>query len=673
MTDLENLDLLCINTIRTLSIDAVENAKSGHPGMPMGMAPTAYVLWTKYLRHNPKNPKWLNRDRFILSAGHGSMLLYSLLHLTGYDLSLDELKRFRQLHSKTPGHPEYHLTPGVETTTGPLGQGFGNGVGMAIAQKYLAQYFNRDGFNLFDYRIFGIVSDGDLMEGVQSEAASLAGHLRLDNIIYFYDDNKITIDGETRLTFSEDVSKRFEAYGWHVEHADGNDLQSVETALKRSLTENGGKPSLIVTKTNIGFGSPNKQDTADAHGAPLGEDEVRATKIAYGWDPDKHFFIPDEALAHFRKALSEGQERENRWNQLLEVYKAEYPDLYKDLLPIASNKIELNWKQILPVFVHDDGKLATRQASGKVLEQIVKHTPFIIGGAADLTPSNNTWVKSFTDFSPENRSGRYIRYGVREHAMGAIMNGLALSNLRPYGGTFLVFSDYMRPSVRLAALSGLPVVYVYTHDSIGLGEDGPTHQPIEHLASLRAIPNLYVVRPADANETAYAWQIALERTDGPTAIALSRQGLPVIDRTRYAPAINVLKGGYVLVGDENADILLIATGSEVHLALGAHEELNKRGVSARVVNLACWELFEQQTPEYRNEVIPPRIKRRISIEAGASFGWQKYTGEHGVEIAIDQFGVSAPVADAMIAFNFTVQHVVKRAEELMERSVPAID
>lgn len=667
MKQSNNLDTLCINTIRTLAIDAVEKAKSGHPGMPMGMAPTAYVLWTKYLRHNPAKPHWFNRDRFILSAGHGSMLLYSLLHLTGYDLPLDELKRFRQLHSKTPGHPEYHLTPGVETTTGPLGQGFGNGVGMAIAQKYLAAYFNRESFDIIDYKIYAIVSDGDLMEGVQSEAASLAGHLKLDNIVYFYDDNSITIDGETKLSYSENVEKRFTGYGWHVEHADGNDPGSIESAIKKCATGNKGKPSIIITKTNIGYGSPNKQDTADAHGAPLGEDEVKRTKEAYGWEPGKQFYIPGEALEHFRKALETGNQTEAGWNKTLDEYRMKHPGLYDDLKMLLDEKLQIDWEKTLPVFTAEDGKVATRKASGAILEHLVKTNHFIIGGSADLTPSNNTRVKTFEDYSAENRLGRYIRYGVREHGMGAIMNGLALSKLRPYSGTFLVFSDYMRPSVRLAALSGLPVIYVYTHDSIGLGEDGPTHQPVEHLASLRAMPNLFVVRPADANETGFAWQIAVERTDGPTAIALTRQGLPVIDRTKYAPASEVLKGGYVLAGGENTDIVLIATGSEVQLAIGAYEELLTKGINARVVNLACWEIFEQQTPEYREEVIPPHISLRISIEAGASFGWDAYTGTGGVKIAIDRFGVSAPVNDAMKAFHFTVEHVVSTAENMIKK------
>ena len=656
-----DLDTLCINTIRTLTIDAVEKAKAGHPGMPMGTAPVAYQLWTKHLRHHPENPQWINRDRFVLSAGHGSMLLYALLHLTGYDLPLDEIKQFRQLNSKTPGHPEYEPELGVETTTGPLGQGFGNGVGMAIAQKYLAAYFNRDGFPVIDYTIYGIVSDGDIMEGVQSEAASLAGHLKLDNIIYFYDDNSISIDGETDLAFSEDVGTRYKAYGWNVEHADGNDLASIESALSRCRTDNDGRPSLIVTKTNIGYGSPNKQDTAASHGAALGEDEVRSTKEVYGFDPDKDFFIPEEARDHFRKAVNKGHELENEWQALLEEYQSRYPDLYRELMELQKGTLNIDWNSVLPEFSPEDGKMATRKASGAALEHIVKQSPLIIGGSADLTPSNNTQVSYHEDHSAENRLGRYIRYGVREHGMGAIMNGMGLSHLRPYGGTFLIFSDYMRASVRLAAMMKTPVIYVYTHDSIGLGEDGPTHQPVEHLSSLRAIPNLHVIRPADANETALSWQMALERTEGPTVLALTRQGLPIIDRERYASADGMFKGGYVLAGGEQDDMVIIATGSEVQLALGAREELLKQGISARVVNMVCCEIFDSQTQDYRNSVLPPDITKRMAVEAAVSHGWHKYTGLDGVHVSLERFGVSAKGGDAMQALGFTVDRVVEAA------------
>ena len=661
-----DLDTLCINAIRTLAIDGVEQAKAGHPGMPMGTAPLAYQLWTKHLRHNPKNPNWANRDRFVLSAGHGSMLLYSLLHLTGYDLPLDELKRFRQLYSKTPGHPEYGHTPGVETTTGPLGQGFGNGVGMAIAQKYLGTYFNRDGFDLLDYKIYAIVSDGDIMEGVQSEAASLAGHLKLDNIIYFYDDNSISIDGETDLSFSEDVAKRYEAYGWNIERAEGNDLQSVEAALRNAQTDNGDKPTLIVTKTIIGYGSPNKQNTAASHGAALGEDEVRKTKEVYGYDPDKTFFIPEEALSHFRLAVNAGESLESDWKNLLASYQKKYPELYQDFVKFQEGLLDIDWKKLLPKFSPENGKLATRAASGKTLEEIASHNPFIIGGSADLTPSNNTNVSYYEDFSASNRLGRYIRYGVREHGMGSIMSGMALSGLRPYGGTFLIFSDYMRATIRLAAMMKQPVIYVFTHDSIGLGEDGPTHQPTEHISSLRAIPNLQVIRPADANETALAWQMALEHKVGPTVLALTRQGLPILDREHYSGAEGIFKGGYVLAGNDHEDLLLIATGSEVQLAIGAYEELLKQGIKARVVNMACWDVFDRQPESYRNSVLPPQISKRIAVEAAVTHGWHKYTGLNGVHIALDRFGESAKGEEAMEALGFTVDNVVGKALELLE-------
>ena len=667
MTNKNDLDTLCINTIRTLSVDAVEKATCGHPGMPMGTAPLAYLLWTRYLRHNPKNPLWPNRDRFVLSAGHGSMLLYSLLHLTGYDLTLDDLKAFRQLESKTPGHPEFGLTPGVETTTGPLGQGFGNGVGMAMAEKYLAAFFNREEFKLFDHKIYGIVSDGDLMEGIHNEAASIAGHLKLDNLIYFYDDNGITIDGATDLTFSDNVPKRFEAYGWHVVKADGNDLASIENALEDCLENSNGKPSLISTKTNIGFGSPNRQDTAGIHGAALGEEELRLTKEKLGFDPDRHFEIPEKALEVFRKTIPRGEQMEREWKEGLAKYKEKYPELYEEYKAFQDGLVSINWKKALPDFSPDEGKMATRKASGLVLERLVEESPFVVGGSADLTPSNNTLVKTFKDFSPANYSGRYIRFGIREHAMGAIMNGMALSGLQPYGGTFLVFSDYMRPTIRLAALMKLPVIYVFTHDSIGLGEDGPSHQPVEHIASLRAIPNLNVIRPADANETAHAWHMALDRKEGPTALILTRQGLPVFGRKDEAPASGITKGGYVMAGGDDDELILIATGSEVQLALGAREQLLKEGIQARVVNMGCLEVFDAQPESYRSSVLPPEITKRISIEAGVSLGWQKYTGLGGANISLERFGVSAPGDEAMKALGFTVERVVEACKKLLDQ------
>lgn len=660
-----DLDQRCINTIRTLAIDAIEKARSGHPGMPMGTAPLAYVLWTRFMRHHPSNPGWINRDRFVLSAGHGSMLLYALLHLSGYDVSLDDIKDFRQLHSKTPGHPEYGDTPGVETTTGPLGQGFGNGVGMAVAQKHLASRFQTDDFNPVDYRIYGIVSDGDLMEGVQAEAASLAGHLKLDNLIYFYDDNRITIDGSTDLTFSEDVAGRFTSYGWKVLRADGNDLASIDSAISACLEDPEEKPCLIITRTNIGYGSPNKQDTAGVHGSPLGPDEIRLTRKTYGFDPEDEFHIADEVRRHFAAVAEQGADREKKWQQNLEAWGERHPALYREYMDFAEGRFEPEWEKILPIFSTDSGKMATRQASGKVLERLIDAIPWLLGGSADLTPSNNTHVKTMKDFSSGHYSGRYIRYGIREHGMGAIMNGMALSGLRPYGGTFLVFSDYMRPSIRLAALMGIPVTYVFTHDSIGLGEDGPTHQPVEQLAALRAIPGLRVVRPADANETSRAWQLAMEHREGPTAIVLTRQGLPVIDRKQYAPADEVLRGGYVLAGDEKDQVILIATGSEVHLALAAREKMLEKHIHARVVNLASWEVFESQPESYRNTVLPPEMTRRVCIEAGVALGWHKYAGTEGRIISLERFGLSAPADEAFRELGFTVERVVEEALSLI--------
>ena len=614
---------LCINTIRTLSIDGVQKAKSGHPGMPMGAAPMAYVLWTKYLKHSPVNPKWSNRDRFVLSGGHGSMLLYSLLHLTGYDLPLEELKKFRQLGSKTPGHPEYGHTPGVETTTGPLGQGFANGVGIAIAQKYLAATYNKPEFPVVDYFVYGMCGDGDLMEGVASEAASLAGHLKLGNIIYLYDDNSISIDGSTSLAFTEDVGARFEAYGWHVQTVhDGNDLEKIETAIRRAqqITD---KPSLIKVKTHIGFGSPNKQDTAEAHGSPLGDDEVKLTKSAYGWDESKFFHIPDDVVKHFRAAVEEGKRMESEWNRLLEQYAKHYPDLARSFGAIRSGDFGTEWKKALPVFTAENGTIATREASGKVLAAIAQHLPTLIGGSADLTPSNNTLVKGMENFAPDNFGGRYIRYGVREHAMGSVMNGIALTEgMIPYGGTFLIFSEYMRPPIRLAALMGIRPIYVFTHDSIGLGEDGPTHQPVEQFASLRAVPNMTLIRPADANETAQAWKIAIEQKNGPVALALTRQKTPYIDRSTYAPAEMTAKGAYVL-GENSAapEIILIGTGSELQYALGAYERLIAAGVKSRIVSMPSWELFDRQTKEYRESVLPPPVTKRRAVAAGVALGW----------------------------------------------------
>lgn len=650
-------------------MDAVQKAKSGHPGMPMGAAPMAFVLWTKHLKHNPTNPRWHNRDRFVLSAGHGSMLLYSLLHLTGYDLSLDDLKNFRQWGSKTPGHPEYHLTPGVETTTGPLGQGFTNGVGMAIAECYLAARYNRPNFEVVKYRIYGIVSDGDLMEGVSSEAASLAGHLKLGNIIYLYDDNRISIDGRTQLAFTEDVVKRFEAYGWHVQVVeDGNDLDAINAAIKAAQEET-TRPSLIKVHTHIGYGSPNKQDSAEAHGAPLGEDEVRLTKRNLGWDPEMHFHVPDDVLNYFRRSVEQGKKWESLWKTMFEGYRRAHPDLALEFENLKQGNFGDEWKKALPTFGADTGAMATREASGKILNAIAPHLLTLIGGSADLTPSNNTFLKNYPEFQANVYTGRNFHFGVREHAMGSILNGLALTEgMIPYGGTFLIFSEYMRPPIRLAALMGVRPIYVFTHDSIGLGEDGPTHQPIEQLASLRSIPNLTVLRPADANEVVHAWRFAIEHRSGPVALILARQKVPLIDRAKYASAEHLVKGAYVLAeSSKEPAVILIGTGSEVQFVIGAYEQLAKEGIAARVVSMPSWELFERQSQEYRNSVLTPSIKNRLAVEAGSPMGWQKYVGDGGSIIGISKFGASAPYEAVYREYGFTVENVLKKAKELLAR------
>ena len=660
------LDQLCIDTIRTLAMDGVQKAKSGHPGMPMGTAPMAYVLWTRHLKHNPSNPKWPNRDRFVLSAGHGSMLLYSLLHLTGYDLPLEELKQFRQYKSKTPGHPEYHLTPGVETTTGPLGQGFSNGVGMAIAEKYLAARYNRPNFQVVNYRIYGIVSDGDLMEGVASEAASLAGHLKLGNIIYLYDDNHISIDGNTKLAYTEDAAKRFEAYGWHVQVLeDGNDLEAIENAIKAAEEET-NRPSLIKVRTHIGYGSPNKQDTAEAHGSPLGEEEVRLTKRKLGWDPDKQFFIPPESLQQYRRAVEQGKKWESLWRTMFDNYKRAHPDLANELEQIREGNFGDGWKKALPTFAPDTS-VATREASGKVLNALAPHLPTLIGGSADLAPSNNTFLKDIPEYQAGVYSGRNFHFGVREHAMGSILNGMALTDgIIPYGGTFLVFSDYMRPPIRLAALMKIRPIYVFTHDSIGLGEDGPTHQPVEQFAALRSIMNITFIRPADANETAVAWRFAIEHKTGPIALALTRQKLPVIDRTKYASAENLAHGAYTLAeSSKSPQIILMASGSEVQYALGAYEQLVKEQIPARLVSMPSWELFERQPKEYRESVLTPSIKKRVAVEAASPMGWHKYVGDDGTIVGMTTFGASAPYEILYKEFGFTVENVLKKAREIL--------
>ena len=659
-----SLDQLCINTIRTLSMDGVQKAKSGHPGMPMGMASVAYVLWTKHLKHNPAHMHWQNRDRFILSGGHVSMLLYSLLYLTGYKVTLDDLKSFRQLGSITPGHPEYGHTDGVEVTTGPLGQGFTNGIGMAIAQKYLAARYNKPGFDVVDYHIFATLGDGDLMEGITSEAASLAGHLKLGNLIYFYDDNHISIDGPTEIAFTEDRAKRFEAYNWHVQKFDdGNDLDAIDNAIEQAKKET-GRPSIIMIRTHIGFGSPNKQDTAEVHGTALGEEEIKLTKKNYGWDPEKQFYVPDEALTLFRKAIEEGKKKEDAWQKIFAEYKKQNLDLALELENIRKGNFGEEWKKALPTFTD---AMATREASGKVLNAIAPYLPSMIGGSADLAPSNNTCVKSMGEFQPGNYGGRYLRYGVREHAMGGILNGLAVTDgIIPYGGTFFVFSDYMRGSIRLACIMGIRPIYVFTHDSIGVGEDGPTHEPVEQLAALRCIPNMVSLRPSDANETVVAWKFAIEHTTGPVALLLTRQKLPTIDRTKYPSEDNLVKGAYVLVENSSVpDLILIGTGSEVQLALGAYEQLVKEGVKVRVVSMPSWELFERQSKEYRASVLPPTVKKRIAIEALVTMGWEKYVGDNGRIIGMHSFGTSAPVDVIFKHFGFTVENVVTTAKEIL--------
>lgn len=663
------IDTLAINTIRCLAMDAVQQANSGHPGLPMGAAAMAYTLWTRHLRHNPRNPRWPNRDRFILSAGHGCMLLYSLLHLTGYDLTLDDIKQFRQWGSKTPGHPERQLVAGIETTTGPLGQGFGNGVGMALAGKYLAARFNRPGHDLIDYRVYALCSDGDLMEGVSSEAASLAGFLGLDNLIYLYDNNHITIEGPTELTFAENVAQRFEAYGWFVQDLpDGNDVEAVDQALRRAQAER-ERPSLIICRTHIAYGSPHKQDTAAAHGAPLGEEEVNLTKQNLGWPLEPKFYIPEEALEHFRRAIPRGAALEDEWQRRREAYARQFPDLAAEWDRYASGELPDGWKEVIPTFSAAEKPMATRQASGQVLNALAPRLPLLIGGSADLAPSTDTYLKGFGDFNRHHYGARNLHFGVREHAMGAIVNGMALSGLIPYGGTFLIFSDYMRPTIRLAALMEIRSIFVFTHDSIFLGEDGPTHEPIEHLASLRAIPNLCLIRPADANETAVAWQVAIERRDGPVALALTRQPLPVIDRSRYAAAEGLTRGAYILAGApaERLELILIATGSEVSVALEAYEKLTAEGIAARVVSMPSWDLFEKQPPSYRDEVLPPSVTARLAIEAASPLGWERYVGPSGRVIGMTRFGASAPYKVLAEKFGFTAANVIRHARALLGR------
>jgi transketolase len=682
----ENLDTLCINTIRMLSVDAVEKAKSGHPGAPMGLAPTAFVLWTRFLKHHPKNPGWPDRDRFVLSAGHASMLLYSMLHLTGYeDISLDQIKRFRQWKSRTPGHPERELAAGIETTTGPLGQGFGNGIGMAMAEAFLAARYNRPGFDIINHFTYAIVSDGDLMEGVAAEAASLAGHLKLGKLIYIYDNNRISLAASTDLSFTEDVAKRFAAYGWHTQSVeDGNDLAAIDRALSAARSE-ASRPSMILVRTHIGYGSPGKQDSFEAHGAPLGAEETKKAKEKLRWPLEPAFYVPDEALAAFREAIRRGEKFEREWNEKFSAYEQKYPELAKELTGAFRGELPEDWDADIPEFPAEPKGLATRAASGKVLNAIAPKLPVLIGGSADLNPSTFTALAQLGDFeNPErdfqssqglsgggsNYAGRNLHFGVREHAMGAALNGMAAhGGIRPFGSTFLIFSDYLRPSIRLAALMELGVIYVFTHDSIGVGEDGPTHQPVEQLAALRAIPRLVVIRPGDANETAVAWRLAIESRDRPVALVLSRQNVPTLDRALFTSAKGVSRGAYVLADVDGAppEIILIGSGSELSLVMSARGKLLERNIKARVVSMPSWELFDAQPQDYREYVLPPSVRRRLAVEAALPLGWHRYIGDGGDVIAVERFGASAPGNIVMEKFGFTVDHVVERALALVEK------
>jgi transketolase len=665
----EKIVQTALNTVRVLAADAVQKANSGHPGMPMGAAAMAHVLWSEAMNYSSSSPDWPNRDRFILSAGHGCMLQYIYLFLTGYEITMDDLKRFRQLHSKTPGHPEFGLLKGIEVTTGPLGQGFANGVGFAIAQKYLASRYNKPGFDLFNYHIYAICSDGDLNEGVSAEAASMAGHLKLGNIIYLYDDNHISIEGDTAIAFTEDVAKRFEAYGWHVQIvADGNDVAAIASAIEKAKAET-TRPSIIKVRTHIAFGSPNKVDTAGAHGSPLGEAEVKLVKQNLGFDPEQSFVVPDEVLKYYREKGKKGETKAKAWNELLEAYRKAHPDLAKEFELLSKGKLPEGWKEKLPVFKPEDGKLATRQASGKVLNALADSLPTLIGGAADLAPSTETLLKKYPSFTPENYGGRNFHFGIREHAMGSVLVGMALTPaIIPYGATFLIFSEYMRPPIRLAAIMKIRPIFVYTHDSIGLGEDGTTHQPIEQLISLRSIPNMLLIRPADANETTQAWRVALEYQNGPVVIVLTRQGLPIIDQTKFGVATQLEKGAYILSDSiETPQVILIATGSEVSLVLEAQGKLKEQGIAARVVSMPSWELFEKQDKSYQEKVLPPTIRKRLAVEAGSPLGWHKYITDEGSILGLTTFGESAPAGDLMKFFGFTADNVATKAKELLAK------
>lgn len=665
----KKLDELCINTIRTLSMDAVQQANSGHPGTPMALAPVAYAIWDRYLRHSPSNPHWPNRDRFVLSAGHASMLLYSMLHLTGYDLPLEELKRFRQWGSLTPGHPEYGHTAGVETTTGPLGQGVATSVGMAIAERWIASHFNRPGHEIVDYHIYAIAGDGCLMEGVSQEAASLAGHLQLSNLVWIYDNNHITIEGNTALAFSDDVAARFMSYHWNVIRVgDANDLDLLERAMNTALKEN-DQPTLIIVDSHIAYGAPNKQDTSAAHGEPLGEEEIRLTKERYGWPPDAKFLVPDEVKEYMNRAIERGKQLEAEWNEKFAAYKAAHPDLAAEWELMQAGKLPEAWDGDIPVFPPDEKGVAGRDASNKVLNAVAKRVPWLVGGSADLAPSTKTRITDGGDFEANSYGGRNLHFGVREHAMGSMINGMALAKLRAYGSGFLIFSDYMRASIRLSALMEIPAIYIFTHDSIGVGEDGPTHQPIEQLISLRAIPQLLVIRPADGNEVAEAWRVIMTIQDHPVVLILSRQPLPTVDRTKYAPASGLQKGAYILAdSDGTPEVILMATGSEVQLCVAAYEQLKSEGVKARVVSMPCWELFERQSDEYKNSVLPSSVRARVAVEAGSNLGWRGYVGLDGRIIARREFGASAPLKELLKQFGFTVEKVVAEAHTAIEQA-----
>jgi transketolase len=664
---------LSINTIRTLSMDGVQRANSGHPGTPMALAPLAYLLYTEVMRHNPRDPHWPDRDRFILSAGHASMLLYSSLYLTGYDLSLEDLKNFRQWGSKTPGHPEYSHAPGVETTTGPLGQGFGNGVGMALAERWLAARFNKPGHDIIDHYTYAICSDGDLMEGVASEAASIAGFLKLGKLIYFYDDNTITIDGKTNLAFSEDVGKRFEAYQWHVQRIDDvNDLDALRQAIRAAQGET-DRPSLIIVKSVIAYGSPNKKDTSEAHGSPLGKDEIVLTKKNLGWQWEEPFYVPDEALQHCRQAVLRGEQYQAEWQQKMAEYKKAYPEEAAQLKLFMSGGLAEGWDDDLPNFPPEKGPMATRSASGQVIQALAKKVPNLISGAADLYPSTDAYIKEGGDLSAENPSARNVHYGIREHGMGAVLQGISLhKGIIPFGSTFLIFYDYMRPPLRLGAIMKNPWIMVFTHDSIGLGEDGPTHQPVEQLAGLRSVPNLWTMRPADANETTYAWKVALQRREGPTCLILSRQKLPIFNRQEVAPAEGVLRGAYILADADGGkpDLIIIGTGAEVQWALEARPRLQEQGIKTRVVSMPCWELFEEQDQSYRDEVLSPDVKKRLAIEAASPMGWRKWVGDEGSIIAVETYGASAPAEIIFEKYGFTTENVVQHGLALMGRREP---